>query len=67
MAVINYIMSCNELRSHEIQMIDSMRRKGISIKYYGRHVDPDFLTRNEKDIRMLISKLRGMAEKRLNN
>ena len=64
-AAINYMKRYRELGNHEIQLIDDMRKKRISIKYYGRHIDPDFLDRREADIRSVIGKLKAISENKL--
>ncbi len=62
---INYMRRYRELGSHEIELIDDMRRKRAGVKYYGRHVDHDYLARRERDIMQVIVKLKSIVEKRL--
>ena len=63
-ASINYMRKYEELGEHEINLMDDMRKKRIGIKYYGRHINMDYMVRKEKEIRSVISKLKSIAIKK---
>ena len=62
---INYMRRYKELGSHEIQLIDDMRKKRAGIKYYGRHVSDEYLRRKERDVKAIINKLKSIVESKL--
>lgn len=64
-ASISYMRNYRELKGHEMGLLDDLRKKRIGIKYYGRHVDNDYLQRNEKDIKNLIGKLKSIIKQKL--
>jgi len=57
MASINYMRKYREVTDYEIALMDSMRKKRIGVKYYGRNVDPEYIKRKRNEILSLIDKL----------
>lgn len=64
-ASIDYMRRYKQIGEHEIRLMDSLRKKRIGVKYYGRRIDVDFITRREKDIKCVISKLKSIAMSKL--
>ncbi|MFH0949126.1 MAG: hypothetical protein V1802_01415 [Candidatus Aenigmatarchaeota archaeon] len=64
--VIDYLReNYSELKEHEIQLVDDLRKKRIGIKYYGRHVNIDYLISNETSIKDIINKLKLLVDKKI--
>ena len=62
-ASINYMRRYREVTDYEIALMEDMRKKRIGVKYYGRNVDPEYITRKRSEILSLISKLKAIANK----
>ncbi len=63
---IKYLQTTyREFTEKEIWVIDDFRERRNGIKYYGRHVAPEFVKMYENQIQQVIEKLRSVLKKRL--
>lgn len=58
LAVIEYLRThYKKFSENEIELIDDLRKKRIGIKYYGKHVNTNYLDSNENSIKEIVKKL----------
>ena len=62
---IEYMREYKEFGEHEIQLMEDLRRMRAGIKYYGRKVGDEYVFSKEKDILLLIGKLRSIIMTKL--
>ncbi|MBU0530645.1 MAG: hypothetical protein ABIH52_03480 [Candidatus Aenigmatarchaeota archaeon] len=62
---INYMRKYKELGEHEIRLIDDLRKKRIGSKYYGRHIDSQYMESRENEVKSIIDKLKSIAKKKI--
>ena len=63
LAAIDYLRKSKQIGESKINLIDDLRKKRIGITYYGKHIDPDFLRRNESRISETIQSLSEIVQK----
>lgn len=65
--LIEYIEQnyAKEFPSHEIALLDDLRKRRNNIVYYGIFVNPEYITRNKSKIDSLITQLKREVEKKL--
>ena len=63
--LIEYLSNYWEINEYEISLIDEFRITRNKIAYEGFFVQPDFIERKIKDIQIIIDKLRGIINKKL--
>lgn len=65
--LITFVEKLYEFSDANLELMDQLRRLRNDIDYRGEFLDKDYLNRNEKQIRKIISKLEEHVEEDLNN